>query len=112
MQPFNQLSNNQGSLVGISNNRTFLRSQQGNANLTLVAWKTRGPRRLLGWTRSQMLDFLMRSNARICATFSLGFFPLVGFWIYRYQTVLKPNKREYERKKQEELLAEGAFEKS
>jgi hypothetical protein len=31
---------------------------------------------------------------------------------YRYQTVLKPQKLAYEKQVQEELLAEGSFQKS
>ena len=111
MQSSHQLSNNQGSLMGLSQGKSFLRPQQSTPNLTLVAWKKRGPPRVLGWTKSQVLDSLMATNARICATFCLAFFPLCGYMAYRYQTV-KKNVREYEKKKREELLAEGAFEKS
>ena len=97
--------------MGLSNGKTFLRPHQSTPNLTLVAWKKRGPPRIFGWTKTQVLDAMMRTNVRVCATFSLGIVPFVAIWMYRYQTILKPNKLEYERKKQEELLAEGAFEK-
>ena len=112
MQSRHQLSNNQSSIVGLSSSRPFLRPHQLNPNLTLVAWTKRGPHRYLGWTRTQVLDSLMRSNARICATICMCFFPVVGAWVYRYHTVLKPAKLEFEQKRQEELLAEGKFEKS
>ncbi len=51
----------------------------------------------------------MRSNARICATVTFSALPLIALWTYRYQTVLKPAKIEYQKKKAEELLAEGKY---
>ncbi len=97
-----------------------------------VAHKRRGPPRFLGYTKSQILDFFMRSNARVCATISFSALPIIVFWMYRYlvpsvsctchafsflnppfryQTVLKPAKLEYEAKRQEELLSEGKYHK-
>ena len=100
MQSRQQLSNNQSSVVGLSSSRPLLRPHHRTSNLILVAGTKRGPHRYLGWTRTQVLDSLMRSNARICATICLCFFPVVGAWIYRYHTVLKPAKLEFERKRQ------------
>ena len=61
-----------------------------NSYLVQSAGKKRGPPRFLGKTKSQYLDWLMRSNANICALISLSFFPLAGWYSYRYFTVLKP----------------------
>ena len=75
--------------------------------LVQSAGKKRGPPRFLGKTKTQYLDWLMRSNANICATISFGFFPLAGWYFYRYQTVLKPARDAAAAKEQEDLLAEG-----
>ena len=76
---------------------------------TLVqsAGKKRGPPRFLGKTKTQYLDWLMRSNANICAAISFGFFPLAAWYSYRYYTVLKPARDAAAAKEQEDLLAEG-----
>ena len=71
------------------------------------AGKKRGPPRFLGKTKTQYLDWLMRSNANICALISLSFFPLAGWYSYRYFTVLKPARDAKLARDQEELLAEG-----
>ena len=80
----------------------------------------RGPPRLLGRTKSQYLDTLMRSNANICAAISFSFFPIVAYYIWRsvcsftctctcrYNFVLKPAREEIARKEREALLEEGA----
>ena len=70
----------------------------------------RGPPRLFGKTKSQYLDTLMRSNANICAAISFSFFPIVIYYIYRYNFVLKPAREEIARKEKEALLAEGKAE--
>jgi len=49
----------------------------------------------------------MRSNANICAAISFGFFPLAGWYFYRYQTVLKPARDAAAAQEQEDLLSEG-----
>ncbi len=49
----------------------------------------------------------MRTNAGICAFVSFSILPVILFWLYRYQTVLKPQKVAYEKKRMEELLSEG-----
>jgi len=49
----------------------------------------------------------MRSNATICATLSLSFFPIVAYYVYRYNWVLKPAREEIARREAEALLAEG-----
>ena len=71
------------------------------------AGKKRGPPRFLGKTKTQYLDWLMRSNANICALISLSFFPLAGWYSYRYFTVLKPARDAKLARDQEELLSEG-----
>jgi len=71
------------------------------------AGKKRGPPRYFGRTKSQYLDFLMRSNANICALISFSFFPIVAYYTYRYYTVLKPARDAFAAKEREELLAEG-----
>ena len=98
--------------TNINESKKFLTSKHRSPNLTQAAFKTRGPPRLFGYTKSQVLDTLMRSNATICATIAVTSVPLACFMIYRYQYVLKPRKIEYEKMKQEELLSEGAFHKS
>lgn len=97
-------------MTGFLARKAYLKPKS-TPNLTLVAYKSRGPLRVFGFTKSQILDTMMRSNATICVTISLTSIPLAAIMIYRYQTILKPRKLEYEKKKQEELLAEGAFEK-
>ena len=52
--------------------------------LTQVAGKKRGPPRFLGYTRSQVLDTVMRSNARICGAVTLLIFPVIAAWAIRY----------------------------
>jgi len=71
------------------------------------AGKKRGPPRFLGRTKTQYIDWLMRSNASICAVISFGFVPLAGWYSYRYFTVLKPARDAKVAREQEELLAEG-----
>ena len=75
--------------------------------VTQTAGKKRGPPRFLGRTKTQYLDYLMRSNASICALISFSIFPLGGYYTYRYFTVLKPNRDAKVAQEQEELLAEG-----
>ena len=72
-----------------------------------IAGAKRGPPRFLGRTKTQYLDVLMRSNATICATASLSFFPIVAYYMYRYYFVLKPVRDETARLEKEALLAEG-----
>ena len=78
-------------------------------NFTIVQWagKKRGPPRFLGKTKTQYLDWLMRSNANVCALISFSFFPLAGWYFWRYTTVLKPARDAAAAREQEELLAEG-----
>lgn len=77
---------------------------------TQVAGAKRGPPRFLGRTKTQYLDGFMRSNATICATLSLSFFPIVAYYVYRYNWVLKPAREEIARREAEALLAEGQAE--
>jgi len=72
-----------------------------------TAGTKRGPPRLFGKTKSQLLDTLMRSNANICALVSFSAFPIVAYYTYRYYTILKPARDAIAAKEQEELLAEG-----
>ena len=44
--------------------------------------------RYLGYTKSQLLDKLMYSNATICAAITFSVIPLISFWTYRYINVL------------------------
>jgi len=83
----------------------FLRP--ASAIIVQSAGKKRGPPRFLGKTKTQYLDWLMRSNANICALISFSFFPLVGWYSYRYFTVLKPARDAQAAQEQEDLLAEG-----
>ena len=75
--------------------------------LTQVAGRKRGPPRFLGKTKAQYLDWLMRSNANICALISFSFFPIVAGYTYRYITVLKPARDAKAAEEEEALLAEG-----
>lgn len=75
--------------------------------LSQSAGAKRGPPRFLGRTKSQVLDKFVRSNAVICALASFTVVPFVCFWVYRYVTVLKPQKAAWEAAQIEELLAEG-----
>jgi len=72
-----------------------------------VAGAKRAPKRYFGKTKSQWLDKLMRSNANICAVISLSFFPIVGYYSWRYINVIKPAREAIEAREREELLAEG-----
>lgn len=74
--------------------------------------RLRGPPRLLGWTKTQALDFLIRTNAGICALLSFSAVPFILLWTYRYQTVLKPAKEAREKARIEDLLSEGQAIKS
>jgi len=67
----------------------------------------RGPPKFLGRTKTQYLDMLMRSNANICAAISLSFFPIAGYYTYRYFTVLKPAREAKLAEQNEDLLSEG-----
>ena len=78
-----------------------------NLTLTQVAGRKRGPPRFLGKTKAQYLDWLMRSNANICALISFSFFPIVAGYTYRYITVLKPARDAKAAEEEEALLAEG-----
>ena len=75
--------------------------------LTQVAGRKRGPPRFLGKTKAQYLDWLMRSNANICALISFSFFPIVVWYSYRYITILKPARDAKAAEDKEALLAEG-----
>ena len=109
MQTVKQLRNS--LLPGFVSQKPYLKPQS-TPNLTLVAYKTRGPPRYFGYTKAQMLDTVMRSNATICAAITFLLLPLGGYLVYRYHTITKPSYIEYEKQKQEELLAEGAFQKT
>jgi len=63
-------------------------------------------------TRSQLLDKIYRTNATTCFYFLLASGPIAAYGIYRYNYVLKPGKLAYDKQKEAELLAEGAFKKS
>ena len=67
--------------------------------LVLSAEKRRGPWRFLGKTKTQYLDWWMRSNANICAT--------IPWYFYRYHTIFKPARDAAAAKEQEDLLSEG-----
>ena len=67
----------------------------------------RGPPRYFGKTKTQYLDFLMRSNANVCALASFSFFPIVAYYTWRYYNVLKPARDAIAAKEREDLLAEG-----
>ena len=75
--------------------------------VTQVAGRKRGPPRFLGKTKAQYLDWLMRSNANICALISFSFFPIVAWYSYRYITILKPARDAKAAEEKEALLAEG-----
>ena len=107
------LNNPQSSDINIWRRctKSFLKPIKPTTSFIQVAGAKRGPPRYLGWTKSQVLDTLMRTNARICFSFALLFFPVCIAWGYRYQTVLKPKKVMRERKREEELLAEGKYQK-
>jgi len=77
------------------------------STLVITRGAQRGPPRLLGRTKSQYLDTLMRSNANICAAISFSFFPIVAYYIWRYNFVLKPAREEIARKERAALLEEG-----
>lgn len=70
-------------------------------------FRHRGPPRLLGRTKAQYLDLLMRTNTRLAAFVSFLVVPTLMIWSYRYITVLKPAKDAAKQKETEELLAEG-----
>jgi predicted metallo-beta-lactamase superfamily hydrolase len=93
-----------GQLIVLSKS-TFLAPSK--VTVSQAAGVARGPRRYLGKTKSQWLDKLMRSNANICATISLSFFPICAYYTYRYWSVIKPARELLEAKEREELLAEG-----
>ena len=99
-------------IMSLAFRKAILRPTQLCHNVTQVAWTTRGPPRYLGYTRSQILDKLMRTNAKTCFFVCMASFPMAAYMIYRYKYVLKPGKLEYERQKEAELLAEGAFKNS
>lgn len=61
----------------------------------------------MGLTKSQWLDKLMRSNANICAALSFSFFPIVGYYTWRYMNVIKPAREAQEAEAREDLLSEG-----
>ena len=67
----------------------------------------RAPARLFGWTKGQALDLVVRNNTRTCLFVIFLAFPAMAFGTWRYQTVLKPVKQEWEKKRAEELLSEG-----
>ena len=46
--------------------------------------RLRAPPRVLGWTKTQILDFFMRTNAGICACISFSAIPFMVWWGYRY----------------------------
>lgn len=78
-----------------------------SVTVTQSAGRKRGPPRFLGKTKSQYLDWLMRSNANICALISFSFFPIVAYYSYRYITVLKPARDAKAAQEKEDLLSEG-----
>jgi len=92
-----------------ANRPRILLSPSSQILLTQVAGVKRGPKRFLGKTRSQVLDFFMRTNVRICATISALFFPIVAFYVFRYNYVLKPRKLQLKKEAEEKLLAEGKY---
>ena len=112
MQSSTHIERNQKPIVARSAANAFLRPKHSSYNVTQVAWKRRSPPRVFGFTKAQVLDTLMRSNARICASFAALSIPTFGYMMYRYHYVLKPRKLEFDKQKEEELLAEGAFKNS
>lgn len=97
------------SLSSTSAPRQPLLSPASQLLLTQVAGAKRGPRRYLGKTKSQILDFFMRSNVRVCATISMSFFPIVAYYVFKYNFVIKPKKKELKKQAEEQLLAEGKY---
>jgi len=41
---------------------------------------------------------------------SFLFFPIIGAWSYRYNSVIKPQRKEAKKQAEEALLAEGKYE--
>lgn len=82
-------------------------ARQSGLQFQQVAGAKRGPKRFLGKTKAQFLDVLMRSNANLCFAITLSFFPICGYYTYRYFNVIKPAREEIERQAAEDLLAEG-----
>jgi len=84
-----------------------LLSRSSQVQLQQIAGAKRGPARYLGFTKSQWLDKLMRSNANICFSITMMFFPICAYYTHRYMTVIKPAREELARQQTEELLSEG-----
>lgn len=99
------------NLKSLTVKRAFLRPNQSTHNVTLVAGAKRGPPRYFGYTKSQFFDTLMKSNATIMACVSSFTIPIVVFIMWRYNKV-KKEVEEYKKITEDELLSEGAFQKS
>lgn len=98
------------NIMSLTAKKPFLRPHQ-STHVTLVAGAKRGPPRYFGYTKSQFFDTLMKSNATIMAGVSSFTLPIVGFMMWRYNYV-KKEVEEHKKIKEDELLSEGAFQKS
>ena len=99
------------NLMGLTMTKAFLKPNLAS-HITQVAGTKRGPPRYFGRTKSQYLDFGYRSHAYIMAAVSLFTIPLLIAILYYMNVILKPQIEEAKQKEEEELLSEGAFQKS
>jgi len=80
-----------------------------NRSVTRIATKKRGPPRYLGFTKAQILDEFMRTNARIWATVTFGSLPLFAWMLHNYRKNVKPEQERILREREEALLSEGKY---
>ena len=99
------------NLMGLTTTKAFLKPNQAS-HITQVAGTKRGPPRYFGRTKSQYLDFGYRSHAYVMASVSVFTIPLLIAILYYMNVILKPKIEEAKQKEEEELLSEGAFQKS
>jgi len=93
-------------------NRAFCLLSVGRRSqvVNCVALKHRGPRRYLGKTKAQILDYVLANNAYFWLFVATGAFSLVSFLMYRFQYVYIPEQEALKEKIESELLAEGRYE--
>ena len=99
------------NLMGLTMTKAFLKPNLAS-HITQVAGTKRGPPRYFGRTKSQYLDTLYRSHAMMMASISLFTIPLLIAILYYMNVILKPQIEEAKQKEAEELLSEGAFQKT
>jgi len=76
-----------------------------------IALKHRGPPRVFGKSKAQLLDQVMAKNAYFWAGLTGVTFPFLCYLIWRFNYVVLPEQDRLKEKLESDLLSEGRYEK-